>query len=261
MQHDRVRPNPGALPAATGPSGGNAFAAEDGESEEDLGFALVDHARTARAGFPEVVYGDGKSPQQIAEIAEAVLGRSGVVLATRIDEGTFVEISRRIPDAQYNGLARLTWADRRPPLDLAPGVVVASAGTSDLAVSEEAVVTARLMGCEVSQLKDVGVAGLHRLVKRLPALREARVVVAVAGMEGALPSVVAGLISAPVIAVPTSVGYGASYGGIAALLAMLNSCAPGVAVVNIDNGFGAGYMAATIARMGFDGDGSGSPNP
>ncbi len=215
--------------------------------EEDLQFALIDHGRTTRTGFPEVVYGEGKAPEQLGEIALKIFERSGVVLATRIDQASFIELEKRIPEVQYNELAHLAWADRRDSPPMVDGVVIASAGTLDMAVAEEATVTARLMGCDVTQITDVGVAGLHRLVNRLPTLRKANVVVAVAGMEGALPSVVAGLIAAPVIAVPTSVGYGTSYGGIAALLAMLNSCAPGVAVVNIDNGFGAGYMAATIA--------------
>ena len=215
--------------------------------EEDLAFALVDHGRSARTGFPEVVYGEGKAPEQLGEIALTIFERSSVVLATRIDRESFIELKKRIPEVQYNDLAQLAWADRRDPLPMVDGVVVASAGTLDLAVAEEATITARLMGCDVTQIVDVGVAGLHRLVKRLPTLRQASVVVAVAGMEGALPSVVAGLIAAPVLAVPTSVGYGTRYGGVAALLAMLTSCAPGVAVVNLDNGFGAGYIAATIA--------------
>jgi len=195
-----------------------------------------------------VVYGGGKTPEQVARIAERVFTASGVVLVTRTGEEAFALIRERVPEAHYSELAGLVWADSRQRKPLTPGVLVAAAGTSDLPVAEEAAVTARLMGCEVTRLNDVGVAGLHRLADRLDELRNARVIVAVAGMEGALPSVIGGLVAVPVIAVPTSVGYGASFNGLTALLAMLNSCAPGVAVVNIDNGFGGGYLAATIAR-------------
>ena len=215
---------------------------------EDLGYALLDHERTARKGFSEVVYGGGKTPEQVARIAERVFNASGVVLVTRTGGEAFALIRERVPEARYNELGRLVWADRRPRKALIPGVLVAAAGTSDLPVAEEAAITARLMGCEVERLNDVGVAGLHRLADRLHLLRSARVIVAVAGMEGALPSVIGGLVAVPVIAVPTSVGYGASFSGLTALLAMLNSCAAGVAVVNIDNGFGGGYLAAIIAR-------------
>ncbi len=213
---------------------------------EDLGYALLDHHRTARKGFSEVVYGGGKTPEQVAQIAERVFNAAGVVLVTRTGGEAYALIRKTMPEAQYSELGRLIWADRRPERPLVPGVLVAAAGTSDLGVAEEAAVTARLMGCEVDRLNDVGVAGLHRLADRFDRLRSARVIVAVAGMEGALPSVIGGLVAVPVIAVPTSVGYGASFNGLAALLAMLNSCAPGVAVVNIDNGFGAGYLAAIV---------------
>ena len=196
-----------------------------------------------------MIFGDGKTPAQIAGIAQAVLGRSDRLLATRVAPDAAAAVRAAVPDAVYHDAARVIVVDRRKVVRSVPGVVVASAGTSDLPVAEEAALTAGLMDCEVVRLADVGVAGLHRLLDSLDVLREASVVVAVAGMEGALPSVIGGLVSAPVIAVPTSVGYGASFGGAAALLAMLNSCAPGVAVVNIDNGFGAGYMAATIARQ------------
>ena len=185
---------------------------------------------------------------------------SGVVLVTRTSEEAFALVRERVQEARFNELGNLVWADRRPEEPLIPGVLVAAAGTSDLPVAEEAAATARLMGCEVVRLNDVGVAGLHRLADRLDELRAARVIVAVAGMEGALPSVIGGLVSAPVIAVPTSVGYGASFNGLTALLAMLNSCAPGVAVVNIDNGFGGGYLAATIARAA-DQQASDPPTP
>ena len=216
---------------------------------EDLGFAKVDHDRTARKGFPEVIFGDGKTPAQVAELATAVLGRSDRLLATRVAQDAADAVASAVPDAVYHEAARVIVVDRRGEAQPVPGVVVASAGTSDAPVAEEAALTAELMDCEVVRLVDVGVAGIHRLLDKVTVLREASVVVAVAGMEGALPSVIGGLVAAPVIAVPTSVGYGASFGGAAALLAMLNSCAPGVAVVNIDNGFGAGYMAATIARQ------------
>ena len=219
------------------------------QSYEDLGFAKVDHDRAQRKGFPEVIFGDGKTPGQVAQLAQAVLARSDRLLATRVGQEAADAVVSAVPDAVYHEIARVVVVDRRGDAEPVRGVVVASAGTSDAPVAEEAALTAELMDCEVVRLVDVGVAGIHRLLDRLDVLRQASVVVAVAGMEGALPSVIGGLVSAPVIAVPTSVGYGASFGGAAALLAMLNSCAPGVAVVNIDNGFGAGYMAATIARL------------
>ena len=214
---------------------------------EDLGFAKVDHHRSLRKGFPEVVFGLGKTPEQVARLAVAQLDSSDTLLVTKASPEAFSAVKDTVADATYDRTARTIVVDRRKDPQRVPGIVVASGGTSDMPVASEAVVTAELMGCEVEQVFDVGVAGLHRLVDRLPSLRDARVVVAVAGMEGALPSVIGGLVRCPVIAVPTSVGYGASFGGVAALLAMLNSCAPGVAVVNIDNGFGAGYLAALIA--------------
>jgi NCAIR mutase (PurE)-related protein len=214
----------------------------------DLGFAKVDHHRALRTGFPEVVFGQGKTPAQVAILARELLKGGDTLLVTRASPEAFEAVSAEVPDAIYDGTARTVVVDRRSEHDQVDGVVVASGGTSDAPVAREAVVTAELMGCRVTQLLDVGVAGLHRLLASLDVLQGARVVVAVAGMEGALPSVVGGLVEAPVIAVPTSVGYGASFGGMTALLAMLNSCAPGVSVVNIDNGFGAGYLAAMIAR-------------
>ena len=213
----------------------------------DLGFAKVDHHRTIRKGFPEAVFGQGKSPDQIAAVAEEILRSSDRLLVTRASPEAFGAVREHLADAVYDETARTITVDRRVDRAVVSGVVVASAGTADLPVAREAAVTAELRGCEVESVDDVGVAGIHRLFDCLPALREARVVVAVAGMEGALPSVIAGLVDAPVIAVPTSVGYGASFEGLAALLAMLNSCAEGVGVVNIDNGFGAGYLAAQIA--------------
>lgn len=217
-------------------------------ASEDLGFATLDHSRPDRKGFPEVVLASGKTPEQVAEIAARLFERSGVVLVTRASPEARAAVAKRLPGARSSDQARLVWADSRPPVPPVPGIAVVTGGTSDLPVADEAAVTAALMGFEADRVTDVGVAGLHRLIAKLDRLRRARVLIVVAGMEGALPSVVAGLVSAPVIALPTSVGYGASFGGIAALLAMLNSCAPGVGVVNIDNGFGAGYLAASIMR-------------
>ena len=191
----------------------------------------------------------GKTPEQIARLATALLERTDRVLVTKVSPEVFPKVREAVPDAYYDRVAGTIVVDRRERRELTPGIVVASGGTSDLPVAREAGVTAELMGFKVEQVADVGVAGIHRLFNSLPELRDARVVIAVAGMEGALPSVIGGLVRAPVIAVPTSVGYGASFGGVAALLAMLNSCAPGVAVVNIDNGFGAGYLAALIVSM------------
>ena len=216
---------------------------------EDLGFAQPDHHRTVRTGFPEVVFGMGKTPQQIALIAKTITTQSDLLLVTHASPEAYELVRADAPDACYHERAGAIVVDRRPPAELLPGVLMVSAGTADLPVAEEAAVTAELLGSQVEQLHDVGVAGVHRLLDRLPLLQRARVIIVVAGMEGALPSLVGGLVSAPVIAVPTSVGYGASFGGLAALLAMLNSCAPGVAVVNIDNGFGAGYLAGTINGM------------
>jgi hypothetical protein len=195
-----------------------------------------------------VVLAEGKTPAQVAEIAARLAERAGRVLVTRAGRDSFEAVLEALPDATYHETARAITVERDPPARQ-PGVAVLCAGTADLPVAEEAAVTAELMGSEVERLYDVGVAGLHRLLDHLPALTGARALVAVAGMEGALPSVVAGLVAVPVIAVPTSVGYGASFGGIAPLLTMLNSCAAGVSVVNIDNGFGAGYLAAVINRL------------
>ncbi len=212
---------------------------------EDLGFAKVDHHRAIRQGFPEVILGLGKTPAQIAEIAVRIAGREAPLLVTRASREAFDAVQARLADVEYHELARAIVLRR--PLPRASGtIVVASAGTSDLPVAEEAAITADLMGNDVTRVYDVGVAGIHRVLAQRATLEAARVIVVVAGMEGALPSVVAGMVNVPVIAVPTSVGYGASFGGIAALLGMLNSCANGVAVVNIDNGFGAGCMASLI---------------
>ncbi|MBT3863696.1 MAG: nickel pincer cofactor biosynthesis protein LarB [Chloroflexi bacterium] len=212
----------------------------------DLGFANIDHDRGARIGFPEVVYGLSKTPIETAEIAERIYSISNVVLVTKSSEEAFALFQKSVPEAVWEDGPRAIWADRRNEKDLVKGVVVVAAGTSDLPIAREAVLTASLMGCDVNLITDVGIAGLHRISGRIDELNNARVVIVVAGMEGALPSVVGGLVKAPVIALPTSVGYGVSLGGVAALLAMMNSCAPGVSVVNIDNGFGAGYQAASI---------------
>ncbi len=216
---------------------------------EDLGFARVDHHRSIRQGFPEVVLGLGKSPDQIAAISKEIISRGSTLLVTRASRDAYAAVRAVAPDVSYHDVASLITLRQQ---DVAPGkgtIVVAAAGTADLPVAEEAAITAELMGNCVDRLYDVGVAGLHRLLSEHSKLSAARVIVVVAGMEGALPSVVSGLVSAPVIAVPTSVGYGASFGGIAALLGMLNSCASGVSVVNIDNGFGAGYAASLINRL------------
>lgn len=216
-------------------------------SYQDLGFAKVDHHRTVRKGFPEVVFGQGKTPAQVAEIASALLEHSDRLLVTKTTHEAWYAVRREVPDASFDETARAIIVDRRATPDPLSGVTVVSAGTSDLPVAEEAAVTAEIIGCRVERVVDVGVAGIHRLFAEMPRIGRARVVVVVAGMEGALPSVVGGLVRAPVIAVPTSVGYGASLNGLAALLTMLNSCAPGVSVVNINNGFGGGYLAGMIA--------------
>jgi pyridinium-3,5-biscarboxylic acid mononucleotide synthase len=212
---------------------------------EDLGFARIDHHRALRDGFPEVVLGLGKTPEQVAAIGARIVADSGRLLVTRSTPAQHAALAAIVPDTIFHPTPSLITVERgaRPRR---PGVAVVCAGTADLPVAEEAAITAELMGSAVVRLYDVGVAGLHRLLAQLPALRAARALVVAAGMEGALPSVVGGLVNAPVIAVPTSVGYGASFGGLAALLGMLNSCAAGVATVNIDNGFGAGYLAAQI---------------
>jgi NCAIR mutase (PurE)-related protein len=228
---------------------GHILAAMRAAPFEDLGFARVDTHRALRQGFPEVVLGIGKTPAQIASIAERIVARGEPLLVTRAQPEAHEAVLGVAPGATYHPQARaITLAQGEVP----PGrgtILVACAGTSDLPVAEEAAVTAEVMGNTVDRLYDVGVAGVHRLLAEQPRLHAARVVVVVAGMEGALPSVVAGLVKVPVIAVPTSVGYGASYGGVAALLAMLNSCANGVSVVNIDNGFGAGCTASLINHL------------
>jgi NCAIR mutase (PurE)-related protein len=216
---------------------------------EYLGFARVDHHRSIRQGFPEVFLGIGKTPDQIAAIAGEIVSRGSTLLVTRANALAFDAVRAVVPQAIYHAHASLITFRQN---DVAPGkgtIVVASAGTADQPVAEEAALTAELMGNRVERLYDVGVASLHRLLGERQRLTAARVIIVVAGMEGALPSVVAGLVSAPVIAVPTSVGYGASFGGVAALLGMLNSCASGVSVVNIDNGFGAANIASLINHL------------
>jgi pyridinium-3,5-biscarboxylic acid mononucleotide synthase len=216
---------------------------------EDLGFARIDHHRSVRQGFPEVVLGLGKTPAQIASIAAEIVGRGSTLLVTRASPAAYDAVRQQVPDATYYADAALI-TFRQQDVSAGHGtIVVAAAGTSDLPVAEEAARTAELMGNIVTRLYDVGVAGLHRILHERERLAAARVIIVVAGMEGALPSVVAGLVSVPVIAVPTSVGYGASFGGLAALLGMLNSCANGVSVVNIDNGFGAAAIASSINHL------------
>ena len=216
---------------------------------EDLGFARVDTHRPLRQGFPEVILGLGKTPTQIAAIAEQIVAHGQALLVTRADEAAHDAVRARVPGVTYHPEARaITLAQGDIPAGTGT-ILIACAGTSDLPVAEEAAVTAELMGNRVDRLYDVGVAGLHRLLSEQSRLHAARAIVVVAGMEGALPSVVAGLVNVPVIAVPTSVGYGASFGGVAALLGMLNSCANGVSVVNIDNGFGGACMASVINHL------------
>jgi pyridinium-3,5-biscarboxylic acid mononucleotide synthase len=214
-------------------------------------FARVDHHRGVRCGFPEVVYAPGKTPEQVAAIATQVLSRGDRLLVTRLDAAQILALREAVPDVVVHERARAAAVDRRPRAaeEVGGRVAVLSAGTADEPIAEEARVTATAMGAQVAASYDCGVAGLHRLLRVLPTLRDAQAIVVVAGMEGALPSVVGGLVDVPVIAVPTSVGYGASFQGVGPLLTMLNSCAAGVAVVNIDNGFGAGYLAAVIARQ------------
>jgi hypothetical protein len=216
---------------------------------EDLGFAKVDHHRALRAGMPEVIFGEGKTPSQTAAIFARLAKYGGNVLATHADKKQFAAVKKKVPVAEYRELARAIVLQRDPQIYGKGMVAVVSAGTSDIPVAEEAVVTAGLMGNEVARFYDVGVAGIHRLLANRKALTKARVVIVCAGMEGALPSVVGGLVGVPVIAVPTSIGYGASFKGLTALLGMLNSCASNVSVVNIDNGFGAGYVASLINRL------------
>jgi pyridinium-3,5-biscarboxylic acid mononucleotide synthase len=212
-------------------------------------FAHLDHQRSLRCGFPEVIYGEGKTAEQIIAISKRLLAQSDYLLITRLSAEMYQEIKPDLPEGIYHSQARIFNFFAGPATQAKPGIVVLTAGTTDIPVAEEAALTAEAMGNEVRRIFDVGVAGIHRLLAYVDELNQANVIVVAAGMEGALPSVVGGLVQAPVIALPTSVGYGASFHGLSALLGMLNSCANGVAVVNIDNGFGAGYMAALINRQ------------
>jgi NCAIR mutase (PurE)-related protein len=225
----------------------SALASLSQEPSESLGFATIDHHRALRQGFPEVVYGAGKTTEQLVAIAQRIAERGDGVLVTRVAAESVAPLLEALPGAESNALARTVRVRATQPMATARGsVLVVTAGTSDLPVAEEAAVTADAMGCVAERLTDVGVAGIHRLLSNGSVLERAAVIIVVAGMDGALASVVGGLVRVPVIAVPTSVGYGASFGGIAPLLTMLNSCAAGVTVVNIDNGFGAAVAAARI---------------
>ena len=226
-----------------------ALAAIEGSYFENLGHSTIDHDRLRRTGSAEVVYGEHKTPEQVAATFQAIVERGHNALATRVSEAAAEAALAVVPKAMHHAEARLLTCKQRADEAPATRVAVVTAGTSDRAVAEEAALTAEFYGNAVLRISDVGVAGVHRLLARIEEIRTARVVIVVAGMEGALPSVVGGLVDKPVIAVPTSVGYGASFNGVAALLGMLNSCASGVAVVNIDNGFGAGFLANTINRL------------
>jgi pyridinium-3,5-biscarboxylic acid mononucleotide synthase len=215
----------------------------------DLGFARIDHHREMRTGYPEIIYCAGKSIEQVKEIVRVMSERENNVIGTRANQEMFDAVKSITPEAVYYSMARIISVQKKKPKAPDSRIAIITAGTSDMPVAEEAAVTAELLGNNVLRIYDAGVAGIHRLVDKLPDIRSCRVVVVIAGMEGALASVVGGLVDKPVIAVPTSVGYGASFGGISALLAMLTSCSTGVTVVNIDNGFGAGFSASMINRM------------
>ena len=215
----------------------------------DLGFAKVDHHRSLRNGFPEVILGQGKTQEQIRDIMENIIKHNDNLLVTRVSEEVFVFIKKTLPQAKYHQLARCITIENKPLTKKLGSIVIVSAGTADLPVAEEAYVTATIMGNKVDKLYDVGVAGLHRLLDNQDKITKAQVVIVVAGMEGALASVVGGLVDKPVVAIPTSVGYGANFGGLSALLCMLNSCATGVGVVNIDNGFGGAALANSINSL------------
>lgn len=211
---------------------------------EDIGFAKVDHHRPSRKGFPETIFGQGKTPEQVARIAKSLANQGQPVLVTRASTEAFRAVKKVLKNAKWHEIAKIIEIGQTKMKDGAISVI--TAGTADLPVAEEAAVTAEFLGHKVERIFDVGVAGIHRLIKNLPKIKKGRVVIVVAGMEGALPSVVGGLIDKPVIAVPTSVGYGASFKGLSALLTMMNSCAPGIGVVNIDNGYGAAVLAHSI---------------
>ena len=216
---------------------------------KDLDFAKIDHHRELRRGFPEIVFGLGKTKDQIVKIAEEILEKGSNLLITKVESPVYDEINKKIPKTQYNSLGKTIFLKQQTPSPGKGKIVIITAGTSDIPVAEEAFVTCDVLGNEVEKIYDVGVAGIHRLFGEYDRFSIARVIIVIAGMEGALPSVVAGMTDIPIIAVPTSVGYGASLNGLAALLAMLNSCPGGVAVVNIDNGFGAAYLASLINHI------------
>jgi NCAIR mutase (PurE)-related protein len=215
----------------------------------DLGFARIDHHREIRTGYPEIVYCAGKTIEQVRDIFRVMTEKESNVIGTRADEEMFEAVKSNSPDAVYYREAKIISVQKKKPESSGSSIAVITAGTSDIPVAEEAAVTAELLGNKVLKIYDAGVAGIHRLVDKLPEIRKCRVIIVIAGMEGALASVVGGLVDIPVIAVPTSVGYGANFGGISALLGMLTSCSAGVTVVNIDNGFGAGFSASMINRM------------
>jgi NCAIR mutase (PurE)-related protein len=216
---------------------------------QDLSFAKVDHHRELRRGYPEVIFGLGKTDEQILKIAKAILKKGSNLLITRVDEKVYRKIKQKIPKIKYNSLGKTISLKQKDPPPGKGKIVIITAGTSDIPVAEEAAVTCDILGNEFEKIYDVGVAGLHRLFGEYEKIRSGRVIITVAGMEGALPSVIAGISNVPLIAVPTSVGYGTSFNGLAALLAMLNSCPGGMSVVNIDNGFGAAYMASLINHL------------
>jgi NCAIR mutase (PurE)-related protein len=215
----------------------------------DLGFARIDHHREMRTGYPEIIYCAGKSVDQVKEIMKVMSEKENNIIGTRANQGMFDEVKKILPDAVYYPMARIISIQKKKPATPITRIAVITAGTSDMPIAEEAAITAELLGNNVLRIYDAGVAGIHRLVDKLPEIRSCRVIIVIAGMEGALASVVGGLVDKPVIAVPTSVGYGANFGGISALLAMLTSCSTGVTVVNIDNGFGAGFSASMINKM------------
>jgi len=216
---------------------------------QDLGFAKVDHHRELRRGYPEIIFGKGKTVEQIVKISREILKKGNNLLITKIDHSVFAEIKSKIKEVKYNELAKAVFFKKKQPPQGKGKIVIITAGTSDIPVAEEAAVTCDMLGNEIERIYDVGVAGLHRLFGEYERIQSARVIITVAGMEGALPSVIAGITNVPLVAVPTSVGYGASLNGLAALLAMLNSCPGGVGVVNIDNGFGAAYLASLINHL------------
>jgi len=216
---------------------------------QDLAFAKIDHHRELRRGFPEIIFGHGKTPDQIFKISREILKKGNSLLITKVDPSVYRKIKGKLPDVQFNAQAKVIYSKQKNPAKGKGKISVITAGTSDIPVAEEAAVTCEIFGNDVERIYDVGVAGLHRLFGEYDKITGARVIIAVAGMEGALPSVIAGITDKPIIAVPTSVGYGASLKGLAALLAMLNSCPGGVAVVNIDNGFGAAYLASIINHL------------